>query len=990
MNGEPDVPPAWEWPEAFARDAHLHDVCFVDRDYGWAVGDRGTVLHTRDGGQSWLRQATPTTGRLEAIQFVNRTHGWAVGGRTVRITKRPVGILLRTVDGGKTWELTQGNFLPWLQELSFQNAQTGYVFGAASPMFPSGVFKTEDGGRHWSSLTTQTSGWVTGHIDRRGSGLLLDRRGLLTRLTQESAEPLGRIDGVTSQPNQLHRANDGTWLLCGNQGLLRTAVESDPTWSAPLRLPSSCDVREFDFLAADAVDSYRWIAGAPGSFVFFSADAGRSWSALPTGHHLPIHGIDFVDRHHGWIVGAMGTIMATTDGGKTWQYQQGRERRLAVMGIFGHPSQIPWPVVVQLAANEGYYLGLEVLADATTTEEGLSIRLHEATIAAGGTSSHLVPAPLTPAPRMTFSETQLQAAWTADSESAYDQLVAYFVRQIRINRPDLIVLAEPDETDGLARLTQRLVIQATELAADSDRYRSQLDAGLTAWRVAQVTTLSTVPSQAGYIVSGSRLVTPLGASVAQIAERAASFVETPPTTMQDSESNLVIRTLDGPNERLFSKPNRANQTRRPSGPPTDIGQQNDDYKRQRNVATILRGARAGQPGIWQQTLHLASQLPINPRVEVYLSAAQHDLQLGNYSAAYELLGRIHQEAPVHELAEAARLEALWLLTSAEVARHWQPTQTQPVAQRHNQAGEFTIDGGDVRPATFLDQVDEATPMRETNRVVPSRTLLSQRQAEALVEAIQTQQPDLYFDGRLRFPLAAYQARHGELKQARRFWLSQLSGQTPPSLRSLAASELALIEKNRVNPRREWTCVRVKQAPHLDGQFDDAMWNETKPQTLSATLTERGTTSVRLAYDPEFLYVAAECQFHPEATYTVTDEPRQRDQPLSEDRLELFFDVDRDTVTYWRMVIDHRGWAAESLNQDASWNPKWYIARQADETSWRVEAAIPLTELSVDPVMPSTAWAIGLQRIIPGKEWETWVQPGPVEERPEEFGLLLFQ
>ena len=42
--------------EPLADDATLHDVRFVDAEFGWAVGDHGVVLHTSDGGQHWHRQ----------------------------------------------------------------------------------------------------------------------------------------------------------------------------------------------------------------------------------------------------------------------------------------------------------------------------------------------------------------------------------------------------------------------------------------------------------------------------------------------------------------------------------------------------------------------------------------------------------------------------------------------------------------------------------------------------------------------------------------------------------------------------------------------------------------------------------------------------------------------------------------------------------------------------------------------------------------------
>jgi hypothetical protein len=69
-------------PEEFLRDAELSDVCFLDPDRGWAVGDRGVILHTKDGGRNWHLQASPVNCRLESVCFLDDRSGWIVGGWT--------------------------------------------------------------------------------------------------------------------------------------------------------------------------------------------------------------------------------------------------------------------------------------------------------------------------------------------------------------------------------------------------------------------------------------------------------------------------------------------------------------------------------------------------------------------------------------------------------------------------------------------------------------------------------------------------------------------------------------------------------------------------------------------------------------------------------------------------------------------------------------------------------------------------------------------
>ena len=65
--------------EAMRSDAELTDVCFVDRKTGWAVGDRGVIWHTADGGKDWEIQPSGVSCRLESVSFISPEVGWAVG-----------------------------------------------------------------------------------------------------------------------------------------------------------------------------------------------------------------------------------------------------------------------------------------------------------------------------------------------------------------------------------------------------------------------------------------------------------------------------------------------------------------------------------------------------------------------------------------------------------------------------------------------------------------------------------------------------------------------------------------------------------------------------------------------------------------------------------------------------------------------------------------------------------------------------------------------
>lgn len=75
-------------------DVNLHSIAFPDARHGWVVGDKGTVLATCDGGDTWARQITGVRDTLRDVCFADAQMGWAVGDN---------GVVLYTEDGGDTW-----------------------------------------------------------------------------------------------------------------------------------------------------------------------------------------------------------------------------------------------------------------------------------------------------------------------------------------------------------------------------------------------------------------------------------------------------------------------------------------------------------------------------------------------------------------------------------------------------------------------------------------------------------------------------------------------------------------------------------------------------------------------------------------------------------------------------------------------------------------------------------------------------------------------
>ncbi len=147
----------------------------------------------------------------------------------------------------------------------------------------------------------------------------------------------------------------------------------------------------------------------------------------------------------------------------------------------------------------------------------------------------------------------------------------------------------------------------------------------------------------------------------------------------------------------------------------------------------------------------------------------------------------------------------------------------------------------------------------------------------------------------------------------------------------------------------------------------------------------------LACDGQFLYLAVECRRAAGPSYATPTRPRPRDPDLSpHDRLEIFLDLDRDHATWYRLVVDSRGWVAEDCWGDKTWNPTWFVARDSDDQRWTIEAAVPLDQLTGRYPQARDVWALGAQRIVPGVGFQSWSQPAAPEVRPEGFGYLIFE
>ncbi|HVA47004.1 MAG TPA: YCF48-related protein [Pirellulales bacterium] len=1015
--GASDQPPPWL--REMQEDAELTDVAFVDAQHGWAAGDRGVIWATIDGGKHWRAQSTGLACRLTSIHFLNAESGWAAGGWFHPYTHTSRGVLLRTRDGGRTWAQDKGLMLPSLKRVKFFSGNVGWACGEPSALFPSGVFVTDNGGRTWDPMLGMDGpGWLAADFVDPHNGAAAGRAGTLAAVRRRALQP-ARTPGFGLRGlNRLKFSGEKEGWLVGDGGLVLTTADLGASWQLPAGDPAAEIGADFDWHALEIRGSRLWIAGSPGSKVLTSPDGGKTWQAFDTGQTLPLRALAFSDNLHGWAVGALGTILGTIDGGRTWQRQHSGGTRAAWLALYGRAEDVPLELAARLSGNEGYLGAVQLLmrsdADAGSASQSLTERSHAALVEAG--ASHAQTAwnfPSSP-PEIARTAEQIVESWNRLNDGdGIDRVQAQVVEQIRCWRPEIVVThaASLKGERPAAHLMNQIVLGAVEQAADPTCFPEQIgQMGLPAWQVRKV--FGSLPDgQIGDLnLSTSQLAQRLGESLADramtprglIFERYAAvpanlgfrlYVDTLPQRVGEHDFFSGIALHPGGDARRMI---------------SEFSTQGIDLLRrmsqkQRNVQAMITRSERGQldsARYLAEINDLTSGLDATRAGNVVYQLAEHYRQSGKWGLAAETFALLAQQHPDHPLSEAALVWLVRYWSSGEVAWHLRRAAQASGRQATDAqvAGQVTM----FPPATALGQVlpgrnqvasqTDSGQMRGRALVIDN-TLESDwaARAAALGKLLEQRSPATFAEPTVRFALASAHRKQGMTKPAERYYDDVTRLRAHDAWWACAAGEHWLNDPKDQPPKSVLRAASGAK-PRLDGQLDDDIWQHAQRVDLKGPLPEDVDCPAKamLAYDGEFLYLAVECRQAPGVAYAPSESPRPRDPNLDgQDRVDFYFDLDRDWSTWFRLSVDHRGWTGEACWDDARWNPEWFVAAGHHEETWTVEAAIAWAELVPQPPHAREAWALGIQRTIPGVGLQSWTTPAAAAVVPEGFGYLIF-
>lgn len=272
-------------PVNYPDDVTLASVHFVDENTGWAAGGGkgGVILHTKDGGDNWevqfgdLGSSEPA---FKFLRFLDASHGWVQQGNDQ---------LLRTTDGGRTWEELGRSAVLGHQGLwTFVSPMVG--FGAAGE----NILRTEDGGRNWKPVFA----------------------------CQAKVEVDGLTRNVACQPESFHFPSARIGYAVGYTPapapmlFVMKTEDGGTTWSVLPPVPGASGKESAVFFTSEQDGVMRVLDGR----FFATSDGGQTWRGIAGAKvegRPPLHFAGNV----GWSIGYR-KLVYTTDGGRRWSSRE--------------------------------------------------------------------------------------------------------------------------------------------------------------------------------------------------------------------------------------------------------------------------------------------------------------------------------------------------------------------------------------------------------------------------------------------------------------------------------------------------------------------------------------------------------------------------------------------------------------------------------------------------------------------------------------------
>lgn len=262
-------------------------VSFADARHGWAVGHDGVVLKTEDGGLNWnLQLDGKQTSNLIVGYYQNR-----VGNELYPDAKMLLDRETQLIEYGGTQPL---------MGVYFENENTGYVVGIFNRLL-----RTDDGGKTWEPWSHHIENPDEFHlysINYGGDGLYITgEQGKVWRLDERSKK---FVSISTPYGGTLFGAavSDDRVVVFGMRGSAFMSKNHGHDW-VRLALPSTANITD-GMIDASGHITLVSLAGE----VMISCNDGNSFATQTSNSNMPFYGVTKTSKNSVVLVGAHGAL----------------------------------------------------------------------------------------------------------------------------------------------------------------------------------------------------------------------------------------------------------------------------------------------------------------------------------------------------------------------------------------------------------------------------------------------------------------------------------------------------------------------------------------------------------------------------------------------------------------------------------------------------------------------------------------------------------
>jgi photosystem II stability/assembly factor-like uncharacterized protein len=289
----------------------LEDVQMRNRSLGWAVGGQwfgpsaSMVLRTTNGGESWEEQASPVAVPLFGASFSSDSTGWAVGAN---------GAIIRTRNAGSSWQTQTSPSAVDLYGVAVPNGLSGWAVGEAGAWNkPGTILRTTNGGSTWTTQTPPTTNdWDLNdiHAASTSEAWVVGVGGTVAHTTNGGSNWTTQPAGTTEDLNAVTFVGTQQGWAVGNMGVIRHTANGGSSWTSQTSPAGSTWLYDVTFID----QNNGWISGDDG-MVMHTSDGGTNWTLQKSGVASWLFGIDAVDQDNVWAAGDKGAIIKTDMGG---------------------------------------------------------------------------------------------------------------------------------------------------------------------------------------------------------------------------------------------------------------------------------------------------------------------------------------------------------------------------------------------------------------------------------------------------------------------------------------------------------------------------------------------------------------------------------------------------------------------------------------------------------------------------------------------------